>query len=103
MAARRDVIEPRRSDARYLGVRVKPESDMAYIESVYKAILQRPADQDGLNHYRAAMQNGLSRTDVLLSLVRSEEFVKRLVPADRGLPNLRELRPERFSAVIDKI
>jgi hypothetical protein len=77
------------------------ESDTDYIESVYREVLQRPADQDGLNHYRAAMRSGLSRTAVLLSLVRSDEFIKRLAPTDRGLPNLRDLRPERFTNVID--
>src|SRR5262245_28162912 len=89
---------------RRLYTRLAPifESDTAYIESAYNEVLQRPADQDGLNHYRVAMRNGLSRTAVLLSLVRSDEFIKRLVAPDRGLPNLRDLRPDRFSVVIDK-
>lgn len=92
---------------RRLRARLEPAllSDEAFIEAAYVEILGRPADQDGVNHYRALLRQGLGRTAVLLSLMRSDEFRKTLTPASSdpvALPNLRALRPERYASAIDR-
>lgn len=78
------------------------QSDAAFIEAAYVEILGRAADQDGLNHYRRLLRDGLGRTAVLLSLVRSEEFTKRLTKERRSIPSLRALRPDRYHDTIDR-
>jgi hypothetical protein len=79
------------------------QSDTAFIEAAYMEILGRPADQDGLDHYKRLLHEGLGRTAVLLSLMRSEEFTRRLrSPAAAPMPSLRSLRPDRYRTTIDR-
>jgi hypothetical protein len=79
------------------------QSDTAFIEAAYFEILGRPADQDGLDHYKRVLQEGLGRTAVLLSLVRSEEFTRRLSrPAGASIASLRLLRPDRYRSATDR-
>jgi hypothetical protein len=78
------------------------QSDTAFIEAAYIEILGRPADQDGLNHYRSLLRDGLGRTAVLLSLLRSDESLRRLQKAaPPSLPDLRALRPDRYGEAMD--
>jgi hypothetical protein len=93
----------RRSIARFRA-RFGPafQSDAAFIESAYLEILGRPADQDGLDHYRGLLSEGLGRTAVLLSLMRSDEFTKKLTKAAPALPSLRAERPDRYRETIDR-
>jgi hypothetical protein len=79
------------------------QSDTAFIEMAYRQILNRPADQDGLNYYRSLLRDGLGRTSVLLSMFRSDEFVNQLRPvvaSDRA--GLRPLRPAQYEEKVDR-
>ena len=78
------------------------QSDVAFVESAYMEILGRPADQDGLDHYCRLLGDGLGRTAVLLSLMRSDEFTRKLIRPRNTLPNLRAVRPERYRDTIDR-
>lgn len=71
-------------------------SDEAFIEQAYRDILGRPPDQDGLHHYKRALAEGHTRTAVLVSLVRSDEFTSRLVRQKDEVPPLFPLRPEAY-------
>jgi SAM-dependent methyltransferase len=90
---------------RRLAARLSPvlQSDTAFIEAAYVEILGRPADQDGLDHYRRLLADGLGRTAVLLSLMRSDEFRRTLSPADpAGIPSLIAERPDRYRQTVDR-
>jgi hypothetical protein len=79
------------------------QSDTRFIEEAYRQILGRNADLDGLNHYRRILREGVGRTAVLLDIMRSDEFTSRLArTAQRSLPNLRAMRPDRYRDVIDR-
>jgi hypothetical protein len=79
------------------------QSDEAFIEAAYGEILNRPVDQDGLDHYKALMREGLGRTAVLLELARSDEFKATLTPAAPStLPDLRAQRPAQYRSAIDR-
>jgi hypothetical protein len=78
------------------------QSDTSFIEAAYLEILGRPADQDGLDHYRRVLREGLGRTAVLLSLMRSAEFTSTLQQQAPALPDLRALRPDRYRTAIDR-
>jgi hypothetical protein len=84
--------------------RLRPvlQSDTRFIEEAYREVLGRPADPDGLAHYRRVLREGLSRSAVLLELMRSEEFVNTLRPAHAPLPSLKAMRPDRYSQTIDR-
>lgn len=77
-------------------------SDTAFLEGAYREILGREADQDGLNYYGALLREGASRTAVLMSLVRSEEFTSRLAKAPPELTSVRALRPDRYRQAVDR-
>ncbi len=89
---------------RRLRARLEPilQSDTAFIDAAYREVLGRPADLDGLNHYRTVLRDGLSRSAVLLSLMRSDEFTKTLKADLPTIPSLRILRPDRYAATIDR-
>lgn len=79
------------------------QSDTTFIEAAYWEILGRPADQDGLNHYRALLKQGLGRSAVLLSLMRSDEFTSKLGSSEKTtLPDLRCQRPDQYRQVVDR-
>ena len=78
------------------------QSDTAFIEAAFLEILGRRPDQDGLNHYRRVLRDGLGRTAVLLDIMRSEEFRARLQPVAAALPDLRAVRPERYATAVDR-
>ena len=54
-------------------------SDRAFLTQVYEEILGRPVDVEGLNHFLPALEGGQSRLEVILSLVRSEEFYQKIL------------------------
>ena len=78
------------------------QSDTAFVEAAYLEILGRPADQDGLDHYCRLLGDGLGRTAVLLSLMRSDEFTRKLTRTTTTLPSLRAKRPDRYRDTIDR-
>ena len=58
---------------RRLAARLEPvlQSDTEFIKTAYRDILGRAPDADGLEHYLRVLRDGMSRTAVLLSLMRS--------------------------------
>ncbi len=69
----------------------------AFVDTAYRLLLGRPADPGGRRHYVDALQQGDTRSSVLASLVRSDEFAERyrrvspqggLIPVDTQLCEL---------------
>jgi SAM-dependent methyltransferase len=52
-------------------------SDRAFLTQVYREILGRPVDTEGLTHFLPVLEAGQSRLEVILSLLRSEEFYQK--------------------------
>jgi hypothetical protein len=77
-------------------------SDTAFIESAYRDILGRDADAEGLEFYRRVLREGVSRTAVLVSLTRSEEYRNLLPRKVRVIAGLRALRPGRYRDTVDR-
>ena len=78
------------------------QSDAAFIEQAYRDILGRAADHDGILHYRRVLRDGVSRREVLLSLMRSEEFLHRHAHAPAATHiDLKSLRPDRYRTSTD--
>lgn len=76
-------------------------SDREFLVDAYRKILGRDVDEDGLKHYIKLLQTGYSRTDVLMTLVQSDEFINKVLKDNIRIQNLRELRPTNYYAVDD--
>jgi hypothetical protein len=90
----------------YLKARLEPilQSDSAFVDRAFRDILGRDADQGGLDFYRGVLRTGVSRTAVLLDIMRSEEFRGTLASsAPSPLPNLVIQRPERYRRTTDRV
>jgi len=73
--------------------------DLQFIETVYQTFLKRSADETGRNHYLAQLRQGVSRLDLVLSVVSSNEYANLLINQvfnGPGLPNLTAVRPAKF-------
>ena len=78
-------------------------SDTDFIDTAFREILGRDADQGGLEFYRGVLRQGVRRNAVFLDIMRSEEFKRSLAPAAQSsLPNLVVLRPERYRRTVDR-
>lgn len=51
-----------------------------FLMNAYHAILKRPADPSGMASYRDAMANGMARSEILESLLASDEYKERTDP-----------------------
>ncbi len=60
-------------------LRVLFSSDRDFLIQVYREILGRPLDEKGRNHFLPVLDGGHSRLEVILSLVRSEEFYQKIL------------------------
>jgi uncharacterized protein DUF4214/methyltransferase family protein len=90
---------------KYFKARLEPLflSDTDFIDTAFREILGRDADQGGLEFYRGVLRQGVRRNAVFLDIMRSEEFKRTLAPAARSsLPNLVVLRPERYRRTSDR-
>ena len=90
----------------YLKARFGPilQSDSAFVDQAFRDILDRAADQGGLDFYRGVLRSGVSRTAVLLDIMRSAEFRATLTPAaPSALPNLVVQRPDRYRRTTDRV
>ncbi len=89
---------------RRLAVRLAPvlQSDTAFLQAAYREILGRDADREGLEHYLRVLRQGMSRTFVLVSLMRSKEFTSRLIQAAPHGTSLRDIRPGYYRDAIDR-
>ncbi len=76
-------------------------SDQEFLKNAYREILGRDIDPDGLNYYIKFLQDGHSQTDVLLNLVKSEEFINKVLRENTSIQNLRQLRPSSYHIVDD--
>ena len=72
----RGVETGRDLDAEEIGLRTVGSAD-AFVRRSYECLLGRPADEQGLQQYVAALAAGDTRTSVLRSLTLSEEFERR--------------------------
>jgi hypothetical protein len=91
---------------KYLRARLEPLflSDSAFVDAAFRSILGRDADQGGLEFYRGVLRQGMSRTAVMLDIMRSEEFRRTLTAhAPSSLPNLVVQRPERYRRTVDRV
>jgi hypothetical protein len=91
---------------KYLKARLGPIfiSDSEFVDKAFRDILGRDADQGGLEFYRGVLRQGLSRTAVLLDIMRSDEFLRTLTSsAPSTLPNLVIQRPERYRRTTDRV
>jgi SAM-dependent methyltransferase len=52
-------------------------ADERFVDRAYELLLGRPADRDGRLHYVAALAAGEPRSNLIGTLVRSEEFARR--------------------------
>lgn len=52
-------------------------TDRHFVGRAYELLLGRPADPAGLDHYAGALGHGDTRSSVLRSLIRSDEFARR--------------------------
>ena len=81
---------------------VQPEeSDAAFIQLCYDRLLGREPDEAGRATNLAALQQGVSRFDIIQGIVRSSEYYSLLTKSmfgDLKLPQLQELRPNNFEA-----
>lgn len=73
-------------------------SDDSFLERAYRELLEREIDAEGREVFGGALARGVDRFDVVLAMVRSEEFLERTVRRLNSLPNLIELHPERYRA-----
>jgi uncharacterized protein DUF4214/methyltransferase family protein len=89
---------------RRLAARLEPvlQSDTDFLKAAYREILGRDADREGLDHYRKVLRDGMSRTFVLVSLMRSREFTSRLIQAAPVGTSLRDIRPGYYRDAIDR-
>jgi hypothetical protein len=91
---------------KYLKARLEPilQNDTAFVDAAFRDILGRDADHGGLEFYRGVLRQGVSRTAVLLDIMRSQEFRRTLTSAaPSALPNLVVQRPERYRRTIDRV
>jgi len=81
-------------------------SDRAFLTQVYREILDRPVDEEGLHHFLPVLEDGQSRLEVILSLLRSEEFYQKSLwehtTEEQNLAFLKETYQRLFGRPIDE-
>jgi len=81
-------------------------SDRAFLTQVYREIFDRPVDEEGLHHFLPVLEDGQSRLEVILSLLRSEEFYQKslwkLTTKEQNLAFLKETYQRLFGRPIDE-
>lgn len=78
-------------------------SDRTFLENAYRRILGREIDQDGFDYYAKRLREGESRMAVLIGLVRSEEFLEKLLPETSSIPDIRPGMPSRYRMDVDNV
>jgi uncharacterized protein DUF4214 len=78
------------------------EADEAFVQLCYRRLLSREPDEGGRITHLTALQHGLPRFDVIVSIVTRAEYYAVLTKSlfgDLKLPSLREMRPANFQTV----
>jgi len=76
-------------------------SDLQFLEEVYHQLLGRGVDETGKSYYLNYLKEGNSRLSVILSIVRSEEFVNKVIRENMPILSVREERPDRYRLTHD--
>src|SRR4030042_6976739 len=70
--------------------------DLQFLEDVYHQLLGRGVDETGKTHYLNYLKEGHSRLSVILGIVRSEEFVNKVIRENMPIRSVREELPHRY-------
>ena len=81
-------------------------SDRAFLTQVYAEVFNRPVDEEGLRHFLPLLESGRSRLEVLLSMLRSQEFYQKslweLTTEEQNLAFLKESYQRLFGRPLDE-
>jgi SAM-dependent methyltransferase len=67
----------------------------ATVDDIYRRLLGRPADPEGLAHHVARMEAGATGADIAITIAESQEYKQRIA----SVPRYR--RPEQYRTVVD--
>jgi SAM-dependent methyltransferase len=76
-------------------------SDIQFVEEVYRQLLGREADETGKAHQLNYLKQCRSRLAVILGIVKSEEFINKVIRENMPLPSIRDERPDRYRPAQD--
>jgi SAM-dependent methyltransferase len=83
------------------GITTDELSDVEFVEEVYRQLLGREADELGKAHQLKYLRECRSRLALILGIVKSEEFINKVIRENMPLPSIREERPERYRLTQD--
>ena len=69
----------------------------AFVDDLYRRLLGRAADPDGLQHFVRELEAGKSPAEVVMSLAISEEYLERI----RAAASPRRRSPDRYRLTVD--
>jgi hypothetical protein len=72
-------------------------SDEDFVNTVYLHLLGREPDARGLRAQLDSLNDGYSRSEIVLNLALSEEYTRRVLSNNSGIQDLTELRPDRYA------
>lgn len=78
-----------------------PESDEQFLEGIYKELLGRGIDESGKLSYLNYLREGNSRESVILSIVKSEEFINKVVRENIPLLPIKNEKPDQYHSTDD--
>ena len=76
-------------------------SDQIFLEKVYRLLFGREIDEEGLQRYSQLFQRGEDRFTVLSILLRSSEFINKVLSDNLPLKDIRHLKSERYQMAED--
>jgi SAM-dependent methyltransferase len=77
-------------------------SDRNFLELVYREILGREIDRDGLAIYTKLLHERRNRWEVILFLIRSEEFTNRVLSDNLPPVDIKSRKPENYRQAEDR-
>jgi SAM-dependent methyltransferase len=76
-------------------------SDPEFLQEIYLSLLGRGIDETGKLNYLDYLRQGNSRLSVILNIIRSDEFINKVLRENTPILSIREERPDRYSLVKD--
>ena len=76
-------------------------SDRDFLEFVYREILDREIDPEGMATYTRLLEQGQTRWEVLMFLIHSGEFTNRVLSDNLPPPNIKSLKPKNYVQATD--